>query len=135
MALRRALFLLAVLVVASASGLAYLSLLPPLFTHTPGFDKAMHFLGYGTIALTLDLVLEGRPLSRGASRVPLALPLVALLATVEEGLQSLSPVRSCSAWDLAANLLGIVLLGSCGAPLRGLLQRRAEAQAALTSAP
>lgn len=129
MALRRALFLLAVLVVAMASGLAYLSLLPPLFTHTPGFDKAMHFLGYGTIALTLDLVLEGRSVAR-RGRVPLALPLVALLATVEEGLQTFSPVRSCSAWDLAANLLGILLLGSCGAPLRGLLQRRAETQAA-----
>lgn len=93
---------------------AYLRLLHGL---TPSlaqnYDLVLHALFIGLLAFFLDGSLRFRPLLDGRLRWLRLGPVIVLtLAGVEELLQSLSPHRSCSALDFAADTVGVVLLSS-----------------------
>ncbi len=92
------------------STLAYLGLLPTTCKGVPGFDLIAHAVLVGLLAFFLDGALAFRPLF--ATRLPwlrLAPVLVISLAAVEEAAQSLSPRRTSSLEDFAADVIGICL--------------------------
>lgn len=95
-------------VVLLASLGAYLGLLRFDLLALPGADKLLHFLLFGAVAF---LVMGWRV---GRSR-SITLAILALLATTEEILQTLSTVRSFDLVDLAFTLTGTVLFGWLGA--------------------
>lgn len=79
--------------------------------NAPYGDKALHVVFAGTLGLLLNLTLlrlrvtpRWRALLAGAA-------LAALVCTVEEASNALTPFRGCEALDLAANYAGILLLG------------------------
>jgi hypothetical protein len=97
-------------IVLLASLAAYLGLLDLAILAWPGMDKLLHFLLYGALAFT--------SVGWWADRSPrLVLAILCGLATLEETGQALSAVRSFSAVDLAATLLGILVLGAVAARL------------------
>lgn len=87
---------------------AYLGLLRFDLLALPGADKLLHFMLFGAVAFLVMGWRAGR--SAGG-----ALAILGLLATAEEGLQALSPVRSFDLADLAFTLAGIILFGWLGA--------------------
>ncbi|MDC0741769.1 hypothetical protein [Polyangium mundeleinium] len=96
------------------SGLAYARGLPLAVLSTPYLDKVLHFGLLGGASF-----LARR--ATGDARVPwIGLPagpvVVGLLATIEECAQRFSPARTFSLGDLAANLLGVVVLGWLARP-------------------
>ncbi len=87
---------------------AYLGILPNPSAYFPRYDIPGHLIFIGLIAFFLDGVLGFRPLF--GERLPwlrLAPVLVLALAGLEELAQALSPNRSCSIVDFAADALGI----------------------------
>lgn len=86
-----------------ASALAYLNLIPGGWFRSP-WDKAIHFLLYGGLALSLHAWIQPR-----WRMLAWAIPLV--LGAVDEGTQSLSRFRSPDVRDFAADAAGIVLAG------------------------
>lgn len=88
--------------------LAYTGALPILWYAVPGFDLLGHAGLYGALALFADRSL-GRRATLGVRVGP---ALVLFLAAAEEALQALSPHRTASPWDLAADVVGAVVL--CG---------------------
>jgi undecaprenyl-diphosphatase len=98
-------------VVLLASLGAYLGLLRFDLLALPGADKLLHLLLFGGVAFLAMGWWAGR--SQGA-----VLAVLSLLATAEEALQALSPVRSFDLADLAFTLAGVVLLGWLGAIVR-----------------
>lgn len=96
---------LAVLLLASLK--AYLGLLRFDLLALPSADKLLHFLLVGGVAFLAVGWWAGR-------RPGIILAMVSLLATAEEALQALSPIRSFDLLDLAATLAGIALFGWVG---------------------
>jgi hypothetical protein len=86
--------------------LAYADALPTLWYAGSGFDLLGHAALFGTLALLADRALGCRAI-RGVRLGP---ALVLLLAAAEECLQALSPHRTASPWDLAADVAGVVFL-------------------------
>lgn len=74
-------------------------------------DKVIHFVMYGGLALAVNLALVRR--SRGVALRTIATGTIIVLfaATAEEFSNKLVPCRGWSLGDLAANYLGILLLG------------------------
>lgn len=64
-------------------------------------DSILHFLEYCLLSLSLQPLLRNRRFS-----LVITLSLVALLAGMDEGLQSLVPGRHCSIRDGSMDLLG-----------------------------
>jgi VanZ family protein len=98
-----------VAVVAIATG-AYLGRLPTFYQRIPHADLVAHAVLFGLLAGFLDGALGHRPLLRG--RLPwlrLAPVVVLAVAAVEEIAQRLSPRRTSSFSDYAADLVGVVL--------------------------
>ena len=92
-------------VVLLATLAAYLGLLNSAILTWPGVDKLLHFCLYGALAFTA--------VGWWADRSPrLVLSILCGLAILEETGQVLSAARTFSAVDLAATLLGILVLGS-----------------------
>ena len=95
-------------VVLLATLAAYLGLLNLAILAWPGVDKLLHFTLYGALAFAA--------VGWWADRSPrLVLAVLCGLAILEETGQALSAARSFSAVDLAATLLGILVLGSVAA--------------------
>lgn len=94
-----------------ASLCAYLGLLNLNYLALPGADKALHFLFLGGLAFLSVGWWAQQPLR--VVLVPLG-----LLTSVEEALQSLSPLRSPDPLDLAAGLAGVALFGWLGTVAR-----------------
>lgn len=89
---------------------AYTGILPTQIRQLPYYDTILHFILVGTFGALLDAALLHRPIVR-IPFVPRVGPGIALaLAGTEEYLQRLSPRRSSSWSDLAANFSGILVL-------------------------
>jgi hypothetical protein len=99
--------LVAVGIFALGTGLAYARCLPAWLGRVPHLDKVLHFGIYGFLALSLDHVLRRR--DGGFPKTPVAAMFMVPSAALEEGLQGLSRVRTCSGWDYLADVSGIVL--------------------------
>ena len=105
---RIGLFCHTALIVAIAAG-AYAGVLPTQIKVLPFYDLVMHFLLVGMFGFFLDAALAHRPIV-AAPFVPRLGPAIALLlAAAEEYLQRLSPRRSSSWGDFAANAAGILV--------------------------
>lgn len=98
---------LVILIAISIS--AYLGILPTKISTIPYYDKILHFILVGSASYLGHKALGKQMIS--FSFLPFALPLapviISILAGMDESLQALSPVRSCSLLDMSANLLGI----------------------------
>lgn len=77
----------------------------------PGGDKLGHFLILGGFAFVLNHSLRYRTASLGGKPVLLGSLIVLLLAVAEETSQLFIPGRTFDLLDLAADALGILLLG------------------------
>ena len=89
--------------------MAYLDLLPQNLLDWPYADKVMHFLLWGLLAGWLHFWLPGKGWQVAQRSLPLAIVIPFAIATVEEGFQSLSPLRTADLTDLAADLCGLFL--------------------------
>jgi hypothetical protein len=96
--------------VAAASAGAYTGLLPTSLPSVPHADLAMHALGFGLLAACVDGALDFRPLRRGILFPRLGPALVLAGAGLEELAQGLSPRRTSSLADFAADTAGVLLL-------------------------
>ena len=76
----------------------------PIAALQGGFDKVGHFLLLGTLSL-LAVGFFGR------ARAVRVVTVLGLLSALEEASQAWFPARTVDAWDLTANLMGIVLGG------------------------
>lgn len=74
-------------------------------------DKVGHFLLMGTVAFFVNLALHARRITIFQCPLLLGSLCVALLVTLEEFSQLFFPSRSFDLIDLAASLLGIVVIG------------------------
>ena len=98
-----------VVVVAIVVG-AYLGRLPTFYQGIPHADLVAHAVLFGLLAGFLDGALSHRPLLlRGAPWLRLAPVLVLAVAAVEEVAQRLSPRRTSSLSDYAADVVGVIL--------------------------
>lgn len=89
---------------------AYTGILPTQIRQLPYYDTILHFILVGTFGAMLDGALNHRAIVR-VPFVPRIGPGIALaLAATEEYLQRMSPRRSSSWSDLAANFTGILVL-------------------------
>lgn len=87
---------------------AYLKMLPVKSSTIPFYDTVGHFILIGLAAFLGHLAMKKRKIMVGAIFFPLAPLLVSLFTLIEEVLQNLSPNRTFSLSDLAADLVGIV---------------------------
>lgn len=96
---------------------AYLGVLPATYRVLPHADIIGHAVLIGLLAFFLDGTLRFRPLVSGRVPALRAAPVIILvIAGVEELAQSLSPRRTASLLDFAADVVG-VCLASWGANL------------------
>ncbi len=103
-------FALQLALVTVVGTLAYLGALPVLFVRVQRYDELCHAVLIGALAFFLDGVLRYRPLLRSRAQwLRLAPVLVLVVAAVEELAQALSPRRSASWSDFAADLAGVVV--------------------------
>ncbi|XXX72578.1 hypothetical protein WMF30_33505 [Sorangium sp. So ce134] len=96
--------------VAAASAGAYLGLLPTSLPSVPHADLAAHALGFGLLAVSVDGALRYRPVRRDLPFPRLGPALVLAGAGLEELAQGLSPRRTSSLADFAADAAGVLLL-------------------------
>lgn len=86
---------------------AYLKILPVKSSIIPFYDTIGHFILIGLATFFAHLALKKRKIRILAARVPLAPLLVSFFTLADEILQTLSPYRTFSMSDLAADLVGI----------------------------
>ncbi len=96
--------------VAAVSAGAYLGVLPTSLRAVPHADLALHALAFGLLAAFLDGALARRPIHPGVPFPRLGPALVLVAAGIEELAQGLSPRRSSSLADFAADAAGILVL-------------------------
>ncbi|MDI1447594.1 hypothetical protein [Polyangium sp. 6x1] len=96
------------------SGLAYARGLPLAVLSTPYLDKVLHFGLLGGASFLARRATDDARVPRIG--LPAGPVVVGLVATVEECAQKFSPTRTFSLGDLAANLLGVIVLGWLGGP-------------------
>jgi hypothetical protein len=99
-------FVAAAAALAWGSWLAYHGELPLWIERVPHGDKVLHFACFGLAAALLDRVLRGRDVFHRPP-IPLAAAIVLGASGVDEVLQSLSAIRTCSFADYGANVLGV----------------------------
>lgn len=90
----------------------------------PGGDKLGHFLILGGFAFVLNHALRCRTVTLAGQPVLLGSLIVFLLALAEEASQLFIPGRTFDLWDLAADALGILVLGRLPLRLRALASSR-----------
>lgn len=90
------------------SMMAYMDLLPLNLLQTHYIDKVLHFLLWGSLAFWLNLWLQDRRWLLAQRSLPLAICVPFSIALIEEGFQSLSPLRTADVRDLTADLLGLI---------------------------
>ena len=89
--------------------LAYLRRIPGLITAIPYYDLAGHFILMGAAAYLGHRAFGKPAVLLFGWRVPLVPSIVTLVVGLEEILQALSPNRTSSLSDFAADLSGILL--------------------------
>ncbi len=109
---------LAFLVLASASVLAYLRLIPKVIKDIPHYDSIGHFMLFGMLAFALDHALAHRTSKFVRRDLPLGSMLVAVYATLDESAQYYSSARTFDLGDLSFSLLGILTFYLLGRLLR-----------------
>lgn len=88
--------------------MAYLGYLPRWLLQWPLADKVIHFLLFGAVVFWLNLWLKGQSVSVGRWVMPIAILAPLSIATLEEGMQFFSPIRSADPTDLTSDLLGML---------------------------
>lgn len=88
---------------------AYLGVLPAKLRDIPWYDTLGHFGLLGLAGLLLHRALDRRSFRLGALALPIGPVLVLAGSAVEELLQVMSPRRSPSLGDFAADVAGIAL--------------------------
>ena len=119
-AIRRALAILAALLVLGIVVLANLGLihdLLPFLQKTPHLDKAGHFCLMGGLALLTNYAMHGRRIRLLGREPYLGSLLVFTCVLLEELSQIFIATRSFDFADLAADTLGILVLGAIGGRL------------------
>jgi len=96
--------------VAAISAGAYLGVLPNALPAFPHADLAVHALAFGLLGAFLDGALGQRRIHPGVPFPRLGPSLVLAAAGIEELAQGLSPRRSSSLADFAADAAGILVL-------------------------
>ncbi len=94
--------------------LADVGALNPMISFLAGYrhlDKAVHFLMYGSLALVVNAALASRPNWSLARAIATGSMIVLIASTADEYSNMLVPQRGWSLADLAANYLGIALVG------------------------
>ena len=86
----------------------------PFITSIPGEDKTGHFVLMGSMAFLANLSLRGRCFECCRVRLYLGSLIVLTCAVVEESSQVFMATRAFDLGDLAADLLGILILGNIG---------------------
>jgi hypothetical protein len=89
--------------------MAYQDIVPMRLLDWTGADKMLHFVLFGALVFWLNLWLADHRWPIGAWRLPTALLLPLNVALVEEGVQSVSPVRSVDVWDAASDAAGMLM--------------------------
>lgn len=93
----------------AATQLAHHGRLPLALLAWPGADKVLHFTLWGLAAFWLELWLGGRRVRLGRWAPPLAVAAPLLLATADELLQGLAPLRTLDLGDGLCNAAGILM--------------------------
>ena len=85
--------------------------LPPTISNDliPHLDKAVHFLSFGLIAYLCAYVLLGYKIAQGWYNISTSIILIITLGIVEEFIQSHTPGRVASIYDLYADVAGASL--------------------------
>lgn len=107
-------FLLLVFISVSA----YLKILPP---EVSNYDKLGHFILLGIAGFLSHQALGRRTIATRGVKIPLGPLLVTVFSLIDEYLQMLSPARSFSLTDLAANWIGIWFFYFVGEKVRQYL--------------
>ena len=102
------------------------------FVHDwPHLDKVIHFTLYGVLALLANLAILGTGRWSALRSIVTGSVLVLIVATVEEYSNQFVAIRDYSLGDLAANYLGILVVGVLPLVPRLIVSRRvARAEAA-----
>jgi polysaccharide biosynthesis protein VpsQ len=87
--------------------LAYLGRIPAILGRIPHYDTIGHFVLLGIASYLGHRAMGHRSVRVLGAAIPLAPLLISSLALTEEALQGLSPNRTLSAIDYAADLAGI----------------------------
>lgn len=114
-------FILIVVILAN-TGLVYKVF--PFITVIPGEDKTGHFALMGSMAFLANLSLRGRWVECCRVRLFLGSLIVLTCVVVEEFSQLFIANRAFDIGDLAADLLGVLVLGNIGGVLAQKLPPR-----------
>ena len=126
-------FAMAALIGAADAG--WLTRLSDVVQEWPHLDKVLHFTLYGVLALLANLAVLGTGRWSPLRSIVTGSVLVLIVATAEEYSNQFIDVRDYSLGDLAANYLGILVVGVLPLVPRLLVSRRvARAEAALPRA-
>ena len=88
---------------------AYLRILPVKSSTIPYYDTIGHFILLGIATFLAHLALRKRKIYGKRISIPLAPIIVVIFCVIDELLQSLSPNRTASFSDLAADLVGVMV--------------------------
>ncbi len=88
--------------------LAYLRMIPVKIAKIPFYDTLGHFLLLGLTSYFAHRALGRRMINLFNFAIPLGPFLVGIFAVAEESIQVISPYRTFSFIDMAANLSGII---------------------------
>ena len=108
-------FILIVVILANV-GLLYEVF--PFIKSVPGQDKTGHFILMGIMAFLANLSLRGRWVECYRVRLYLGSLIVLICVVAEESSQLLMATRGFDIGDLAADLLGILILGNIGGRMK-----------------
>ena len=86
----------------------------PFITSIPGEDKTGHFALMGSMAFLANLSLRGRWVECCRVRLYFGSLIVLICVVAEESSQIFLATRGFDLGDLAADLLGILILGNIG---------------------
>ena len=104
--------------------LAYMGHIPTKLNLIPFYDSIGHFVLYGTWGFLFAMAFS-RPLAWvGKFAIQKGIFLVVPVAVVEECLQSLSPTRTFSLFDLGWGLLGITFAWLLANRIQGVTVKR-----------
>jgi polysaccharide biosynthesis protein VpsQ len=90
----------------------------------PMGDKIGHFFLIGFAAFLLNLWLKCRIFTVGRSRWLWGSAVLSVVVSLEEFLQVYLPHRNSSIWDLAADILGIIVFGQLARWVHSRADRR-----------
>ena len=90
----------------------------PFINFVPGQDKTGHFILMGIMAFLANLSLRGRWVECCRVRLYLGSLIVLICVVAEEFSQLFMAARGFDLCDLAADLLGILILGSIGGRMK-----------------